>query len=101
MNNREEIKSFLVVFEDENENEYQSSLINKESSLYLLKESIELKYNKSIIDVYYFDLEAVKQTQKQIGHMYPKSNIISIPQYIDINFVKRKRKELEEIYKGE
>ena len=60
MNNREEIKSFLVVFEDENENEYQSSLINKESSLYLLKESIELKYNKSIIDVYYYDLEAEK-----------------------------------------
>ena len=48
-----------------------------------------------------FDLETVKQTQKQIKHMYPKSNIISIPQYIDINFVKRKRKELEEIYKGE
>ena len=51
----------------------------------------------------YFDLEVVKQMQKQIEHMYPKSNIISIPQYIDINFVKRKRKrkELEEIYKGE
>ena len=51
----------------------------------------------------YFDLEIVKQMQKQIEHMYPKSNIISIPQYIDINFVKRKRKrkELEEIYKGE
>ena len=49
----------------------------------------------------YFDLETVKQTQKQIGHMYPKSNIISIPQYIDISFVKRKRKELDEIYKGE
>ena len=49
----------------------------------------------------YFDLEVVKQMQKQIGYMYPKSNIISIPQYIDINFVKRKRKELEEIYKGE
>ena len=51
----------------------------------------------------YFDLETVKQMQKQIEHMYPKSNIISIPQYIDINFVKRKRKrkELEEIYKGE
>lgn len=48
-----------------------------------------------------FDLETVKQTQKHIEHMYPKSNIISIPQYIDINFVKRKRKELEEIYKGE
>ena len=48
-----------------------------------------------------FDLEVVKQMQKQIEHMYPKSNIISIPQYIDINFVKRKRKELEEIYKGE
>ena len=47
----------------------------------------------------YFDLETVKQMQKQIEHMYPKSNIISIPQYIDINFVKRK--ELEEIYKGE
>ena len=46
-----------------------------------------------------FDLEMVKQIQKQIEHMYPKSNIISIPQYIDINFVKRK--ELEEIYKGE
>ena len=51
----------------------------------------------------YFDLEVVKQMQKQIEHMYPKSNIISIPQYIDISFVKRKRKrkELEEIYKGE
>ena len=49
----------------------------------------------------YFDLETVTQMQKQIEHMYPKSNIISIPQYIDINFVKRKRKELEEIYKGE
>ena len=49
----------------------------------------------------YFDLEVVKQMQKHIEHMYPKSNIISIPQYIDINFVKRKRKELEEIYKGE
>ena len=49
----------------------------------------------------YFDLEVVKQMQKQIEYMYPKSNIISIPQYIDINFVKRKRKELEEIYKGE
>ena len=49
----------------------------------------------------YFDLETVKQIQKQIEHMYPKSNIISIPQYIDISFVKRKRKELEEIYKGE
>ena len=49
----------------------------------------------------YFDLETVKQMQKQIAHMYPKSNIISIPQYIDISFVKRKRKELEEIYKGE
>ena len=49
----------------------------------------------------YFDLEVVKQMQKQIEHMYPKSNIISIPQYIDINFVKRKRKDLEEIYKGE
>ena len=51
----------------------------------------------------YFDLEIVEQMQKQIEHMYPKSNIISIPQYIDINFVKRKRKrkELEEIYKGE
>ena len=48
-----------------------------------------------------FDLEIVKQMQKQVEHMYPKSNIISIPQYIDINFVKRKRKELEEIYKGE
>ena len=48
-----------------------------------------------------FDVEIVTQTQKQIEHMYPKSNIISIPQYIDINFVKRKRKELEEIYKGE
>ena len=60
MNNRQEIKSFLVVFEDENENEYQSSLIDKESSLYLLKESIELKYNKSIIDVYYYDLESEK-----------------------------------------
>ena len=47
----------------------------------------------------YFDLEVVKQMQKQIEHMYPKSNIISIPQYIDINFIKRK--ELEEIYKGE
>ena len=49
----------------------------------------------------YFDLETVKQMQKQIEYMYPKSNIISIPQYIDISFVKRKRKELEEIYKGE
>ena len=51
----------------------------------------------------YFDLEIVKQMQKQIEHMYPKSNIISIPQYIDISFVKRKRKrkELDEIYKGE
>lgn len=51
----------------------------------------------------YFDLETVKQMQKQIEHMYPKSNIISIPQYIDISFVKRKRKrkELDEIYKGE
>ena len=49
----------------------------------------------------YFDLEIVEQMQKQIEHMYPKSNIISIPQYIDISFVKRKRKELEEIYKGE
>ena len=49
----------------------------------------------------YFDLEVVKQMQKQIEHMYPKSNIISIPQYIDISFVKRKRKELDEIYKGE
>ena len=48
-----------------------------------------------------FDVEIVTQTQKHIEHMYPKSNIISIPQYIDINFVKRKRKELEEIYKGE
>ena len=48
-----------------------------------------------------FDVEIVAQTQKHIEHMYPKSNIISIPQYIDINFVKRKRKELEEIYKGE
>ena len=48
-----------------------------------------------------FDVEIVTQTQKQIEHMYPKSNIISIPQYIDISFVKRKRKELEEIYKGE
>ena len=50
-----------------------------------------------------FDLETVKQMQKQIEYMYPKSNIISIPQYIDISFVKRKRKrkELEEIYKGE
>ena len=48
-----------------------------------------------------FDLEIVTQTQKHIEHMYPKSNIISIPQYIDITFVKRKRKELEEIYKGE
>ena len=48
-----------------------------------------------------FDVEIVTQTQKQIEHMYPKSNIISIPQYIDINFVKRKRKELDEIYKGE
>ena len=48
-----------------------------------------------------FDLEMVKRIQKQIEHMYPKSNIISIPQYIDISFVKRKRKELEEIYKGE
>lgn len=50
-----------------------------------------------------FDLETVKQMQKQVEHIYPKSNIISIPQYIDINFVKRKRKrkELEEIYKGE
>ena len=46
-----------------------------------------------------FDLEMVKRIQKQIEHMYPKSNVISIPQYIDINFVKRK--ELEEIYKGE
>ena len=49
----------------------------------------------------YFDLEVVIQMQKQIEHMYPKSNIISIPQYIDISFVKRKRKELEEVYKGE
>ena len=49
----------------------------------------------------YFDLEVVKQMQKQIEQMYPKANIISIPQYIDISFVKRKRKELEEIYKGE
>ena len=49
----------------------------------------------------YFDLEIVEQMQKQIEHMYPKSNIISIPQYIDISFVKRKRKELDEIYKGE
>ena len=48
-----------------------------------------------------FDLETVKQMQKQVEYIYPKSNIISIPQYIDINFVKRKRKELEEIYKGE
>ena len=48
-----------------------------------------------------FDLETVKQMQKQIEYMYPKSNIISIPQYIDISFVKRKRKELDEIYKGE
>ena len=48
-----------------------------------------------------FDVEIVTQTQKHIEHMYPKSNIISIPQYIDISFVKRKRKELEEIYKGE
>ena len=48
-----------------------------------------------------FDVEIVTQTQKHIKHMYHKSNIISIPQYIDINFVKRKRKELEEIYKGE
>ena len=48
-----------------------------------------------------FDVEIVAQTQKHIEHMYPKSNIISIPQYIDISFVKRKRKELEEIYKGE
>ena len=49
----------------------------------------------------YFDLETVTQMQKQIEHMYPKSNIISIPHYIDISFVKRKRKELQEIYKGE
>ena len=49
----------------------------------------------------YFDLETVTQMQKHIEHMYPKSNIISIPQYIDISFVKRKRKELDEIYKGE
>ena len=41
MNNKQDIKGFLVVFEDENENEYQSSIINKESSLFLLKESIE------------------------------------------------------------
>lgn len=60
MNNKQDIKGFLVVFEDENENEYQSSIINKESSLFLLKESIELKYHKSVMDVYYYDLEGEK-----------------------------------------
>lgn len=49
----------------------------------------------------WFDLDAVKNMHKQMEAIYPKSNIISIPQYIDISFVKRKRKELEEVYKGE
>lgn len=49
----------------------------------------------------WFDIDIMNKIHKQIEALYPKSEVISIPQYIDMSFVKRRKKELEEVYKGE